>query len=180
MLDMKKSCLVVVDVQGKLAELMDDKERLFHNIEILIKGAKILDIPILWCQQNPKALGPTIPRLAELLTDDEPVNKFSFSCCGDEKFNEKLKALGRVKQVILCGIETHVCIYQSAMDLLDKDYDVHVIADAVSSRTPANKQIALKRMETEGANLSSTEMALFELLGTAKHEKFKDLARLIN
>jgi len=178
MLDTTKCCLVVVDVQGKLAELMDNKESVFANIEILIRTAKALDFGIIWCQQYPRALGPTIPQIAQLLTDSQPIDKFSFSCCGHDEFNNKLKEL-RPKQVILCGIEAHVCIHQTAADLLDKDYEVHVIADAISSRTPANKEIALRRMEADGALLSSTEMALFELLRTAKHEKFKELMKLI-
>ena len=178
MLEIEKSCLVVVDVQGKLANLMYNKEPLFANVEILIKMAKALEIPILWCQQNPKGLGATIPQLAELLSDNEPVDKFSFSCCGDENFVEQLKNTSR-KQIILCGIETHVCVYQTAMDLLDKDYEVNLVADAVSSRTAENKQIALERLSTEGAYLSSTEMTIFELLKTAKHPKFRELAKLI-
>ena len=178
MLDSKKCCLVIVDVQGKLAELMDNKKAVFANIEILIRTAKALEFGIIWCQQHPRALGPTIPQIAELLTDNQPIDKFSFSCCGHDGFNDKLKEL-RPKQAILCGIEAHVCIYQTAADLLDKDYEVHVIADAVSSRTPANKEIALRRMEADGALISSTEMAMFELLRTAKHEKFKELVKLI-
>ena len=178
MLDTKKCCLVIVDVQGKLAELMANKETVFANIEILIKIAKALEFGIIWCEQHRRALGPTIPQIADLLTDKEPIDKFSFSCCGQDEFNNKLKEL-RPKQIILCGIEAHVCIHQTAADLLDKDYQVHVIADATSSRTPANKEIALRRMEAEGVILSSTEMALFELLRTAKHEKFKELTKLI-
>ena len=178
MIDAKKCCLVVVDVQGKLAQLMVDKESLFANIGVLIKAAKALEMPILWCQQNPVALGPTVECLRELLDGVEPVDKFSFSCCGDEAFGGKLTAL-KVRDIILCGIESHICVYQTAMDLLDGDYDVHLIADAVSSRTAANKAIAIKRLTAEGANISCTEMVLFELLGTAKHPKFKELARLI-
>jgi nicotinamidase-related amidase len=178
MLDTSKCCLVVVDVQGKLAELMDNKDSVFANIEILIKTAKVLEFGIIWCEQHRRALGPTIPQIAELLTDNQPIDKFSFSCCGQDEFNNKLKEL-RPRQVILCGIEAHVCIYQTAADLLDKDYEVHVIADAISSRTQTNKEIALRRMEADGALISSTEMALFELLRTAKHEKFKELAKLI-
>ncbi len=178
MLEIEKSCLVVVDVQSKLANLMDNKEPLFANVEILIKAAKALEIPILWCQQNPKGLGGTLPQIAELLADSEPIDKFSFSCGGDENFIERLKNSGR-KQIILCGIETHVCIYQTAMDLLDKDYEVNLVADAVSSRSAENKQIALKRLSAEGVYLSSTEMTVFELLKTAKHPKFKELAKLI-
>ena len=178
MIDAKKCCLVVVDVQGKLAQLMVDKESLFANIGVLIKAANALEMPILWCQQNPAALGPTVECLRELLDGVEPVDKFSFSCCGDDSFIDKLVGLN-VRDVIVCGIESHICVYQTVMDLLDGDYDVHLIADAVSSRTAANKAIAIKRLTAEGANLSCTEMVLFELLGTAKHPKFRELARLI-
>lgn len=178
MLETEKCCLVIIDVQGKLAQLMHDKETIFRNIEILIKIARALDIPILWCEQNPKALGATIPQLAELLCDIEPIDKFSFSCCGDSKFVEKLKAAGR-NQIVLCGIETHVCVCQTAIDLINDSYEVYVVADAVSSRTAENKAIALERMRGESAVIVSTEMVLFELLKTAEHEKFRELAKLI-
>ncbi len=178
MLDIQKCCLVVVDVQGKLAQLMYDKQALFKNIQILIKAAKILNIPILWCQQSPESLGPTVPEIAQLLTDNEPLNKAAFSCCGAEPFNTKLNELAR-QQVLLCGIEAHVCIYQTAVDLLRKGYYVDVIADAVSSRTLENKQIGLERMAAYRINISCTEMALFELLRTAEHPKFKQIAALI-
>jgi nicotinamidase-related amidase len=201
MLEIRDCCLIVVDVQGKLAQLMAGKESLFKNIQILIQAAQILEIPILWCQQVPEALGPTVPEIAELLTGTrvegvppsnrgqdardtrvwrpvEPINKASFSCCGQEQFNAELNALGK-EQVILCGIETHVCIYQTAMDLMEGGLDVTIIADAVSSRTEQNRHIALTRLAAEGAHISSTEMTLFELLKTAKHPQFKDIARLV-
>ena len=178
MLDIKECSLVVVDVQGKLAQLMYDKDVLFKNIKILIKAAKILNIPIIWCQQCPEALGPTVPEISELLADLKPINKVAFSCCGDEQFSIRLNELSR-KQVLLCGIETHVCIYQTAADLLGKGFAVNVIADAVSSRTMENREIALNRMAVQGANISSTEMALFELLKTAEHPQFKQIAKLI-
>jgi len=178
MLDEKNCCLVVVDVQGKLAQLMHDKDGLFKNIRILIQSAKILNIPILWCQQVPSALGPTVPEIAELLIGSQPINKSSFSCSGCEEFNDKLDQLGR-KQVMLSGIETHVCVYQTSIDLLAKDYEVYVIADAVSSRTLDNKQIGLNRMAAVGVRISSTEMALFELLKSAEHPCFKQIAKLV-
>jgi len=178
MLETENCCLVVVDVQGKLAQLMHERQPLFNNIQILIKSAKILSIPILWAQQCPEALGPTVPGIAELLADNEPVNKSAFSCCGQESFNAKLKELRR-NQVLLCGIETHVCIYQTAVDMLRKGFDVNVIADAVSSRTAGNKQIAITRLAAEGAKIASVEMALFELLKTAEHSKFRQVAKLI-
>ena len=178
MLDIQNCCLVVVDVQGKLAQLMHGRQDLFKNIQILIKAATILNIPILWCQQCPEALGPTVPEIAQLLGDNEPINKAAFSCCGAEQFNAKLKELAR-QQVLLCGIETHVCICQTAIDLLRKGFNVNVIADAVSSRSLDNKQIAISRMATKGADVSCTETALFELLRTAEHRKFKQVAKLI-
>ena len=176
--EIQNCSLVVVDVQGKLAQLMHDKEDLFKNIQILIKAAKILHIPIIWCQQCPNALGPTVPSIAKLLADIEPIDKASFSCCGHEHFNNKLNALNR-QQVLLCGIETHVCIYQTAVDLLQKGYEVYVIADAVSSRRLENKQIAINKMASEGINIGSTEMVIFELLRTAEHPQFKQVAKLV-
>ena len=178
MLDITNCCLVVVDVQGKLAQLMHNKDVLFKNIQIFIQAAHILDIPILWCQQCPDALGPTVPEIALLLTANEPINKAAFSCCGAEPFNSKLNDLAR-NQVLLCGIETHVCIYQTTVDLLRKGFEVNVVADAVSSRALENKQLALKRMAAENAKLYCTEMALFELLRTAEHPRFREIARLI-
>jgi len=178
MLDIQQCCLTVVDVQGKLAQLMHGRDALFKNIQILVQAAKILEIPILWCQQCPDALGPTVPEIAQILDDIEPVNKSAFSCCVSRQFNAGLKELGR-NQILLCGIETHVCIYHTAVDLLRQDFNVNVIADAVSSRALENKQIALNRLAAEGAKISCTEMALFELLKTAEHPKFRQIAKLI-
>src|SRR4030042_3212884 len=130
MLEEKNCCLVIIDVQGKLAQLMYNNEALFKNIQILIKALQILSIPILWCQQIPKALGATVPQIANLLTNNEPINKSCFSCCGSKEFKEKIASLGR-NQVLLCGIEAHVCVYQTAVDLLAEGKEVHIIADAV-------------------------------------------------
>ncbi len=177
MLNIDTCSLVVVDVQGKLAQLMAGRERLFKNLTILIRAANILDIPILCCRQYPKALGGYIDEIAPLLADIEPVDKMLFSCC-TETFNQKLAELNR-KQILLCGIETHVCVYQTAMDLLAKYHEVYIVADAVSSRTEENKQIALQRLAAESAKLCSVEMALFELLKTAEHPQFKEIAKLI-
>ncbi len=178
MLEIPNACLVVIDVQGKLAQLMFDKESLFKNVRILIQAAQILDIPILWCQQVPESLGPTVPEIAELLAGEEPIDKACFSCCGEERFTAELNALGR-EQVLLCGIEAHVCVYQTAMDLMEGGLDITIVADAVSSRTEQNRETALDRLSAEGANISSTEMVLFELIKTAKHPQFRDIARLV-
>ncbi len=172
MLDIQNCCLVVVDIQGKLAQSMLGKEALFKNIEILIKSANILNIPIIWCQQCPESLGATVPQIAQLLTENEPINKASFSCCVNEEFNSKLSSLAR-QQILLCGIEAHVCIYQTTVDLLGKGYTVDVISDAISSRTLDNKETVISRMAAKGANISGTEMVLFELLKTAENPQFK-------
>lgn len=177
MLEIQKCCLVVVDVQGKLAQLMYGRQVLFRNIQILISASKLLSIPIIWCQQCPQALGQTVPEVLQLLADIEPINKASFSCCGEKQFNKKLDTLNR-QQVLLCGIEAHVCIYQTAVDLLQKGYEVNVIADAISSRAPENKQIAIETMRAHGVNISCAEMALFELLRTAKHPQFRQITKL--
>ena len=178
MLDIQNCSLIVVDVQGKLAQLMHEKDRLFENIQILIKGCKVLNVPILWTQQVPRALGQTITQVAELLSGIEPIDKSSFSCCGEEKFLDALEKLNR-KQILLCGIETHICIYQTALDLLQRDYYVEIVTDAVSSRNLKNKEIALKKMQSLSAGLTSTEMALFELAKTAEHPQFKQIAKLV-
>lgn len=178
MLETKKCALVLIDLQGKLAQLMYKKEILFANIKILIQSAKLLDIPIIYCQQCPDSLGPTIEPVAELLTDITPVNKESFSCCLNDEFNHKLNSLNK-EQIIICGIETHVCVYQTAADLLSQNKAVTIVCDATSSRTEQNKQLAIDTMRQMNIKISSTEMLLFELLKSASHPQFRTIAKLI-
>ncbi|MBM4103298.1 MAG: hydrolase [Planctomycetes bacterium] len=178
MLDAKKCCLVLIDVQEKLLRVMQNPDGLVKHCGILIQIAKALNIPILWCQQYPKALGLTAGPLTELLNGLSPMDKLSFSCGGAPGFAERLEALN-TEAAVLCGIESHVCVFQTAMDILHQGLKVHVIADAVGSRTEENRQIGLSRMAAAGAVISSTEMFLFELLRTAEHPKFKELAALI-
>jgi len=174
-----KSCLVVIDVQGKLARLMHNKDKLFENIQILIKAFGILDIPVLWCQQCPDSIGYTVQPIAELLEKKtKPVNKATFSCCKGGEFVRKLEETS-CNQVLLCGIETHICIYQTAVELKEKGKNVTVIADAVSSRDVENKNIGIERLKQEDVKISSTEMAIFEIVGTAEHPDFNRLAKLI-
>ncbi len=177
MLEIDNTVLVVIDVQGKLAQLMHEKADLFGNIRKLIQAAGVLEIPIIWTEQYPAGLGPTIPEIAELLTG-EPIAKISFSCCGERRFVEAMGELGR-NQVLLCGIETHVCVYQTAVDLLGTAYEVEVVADAVSSRTPDNKDIGLAKIKDAGADITSVETAIFELLKAAEGEKFKAILRIV-
>ena len=178
MLTLENTVLVIVDVQGKLVHLMDKKEVLFENLQKTIKGAQILGIPVLWTEQNPKGLGPTITEVARLLSNIEPISKLSFSCCGSGHFVQVLKASNR-KQVMIAGIEAHVCVYQTAVDLIDLGYEVQIVADAVSSRTVENRQIGLEKSRDAGATLTSTEIALFELLRVAEGAKFKDILKIV-
>jgi len=178
MLETEDCVLVVVDVQGKLAELMYAKDLLFRNIQILVESSKILNIPIVWTQQCPESLGETALPIAQLLENNKPINKSAFSCCGEEKFLKRLESLKR-SQILLCGIEAHVCIYQTAVDLLNYNYFTAVAADAVSSRAPQNRQAAIDKMAKAGIDITTTEMAIFELLKTAQNPHFKDIAKLV-
>lgn len=178
MLQPDSAALVLIDIQGKLATLMHRREELYRNLQILIEGIQILEIPIFWVEQYPEGLGPTIPEVADLLPDQQPMPKLCFSACGLAEFMEQLRAGGQ-KQLLLAGIETHICVYQTARDLLSQGYHVEVVADAVSSRTPENRQVGLDRMTRAGAWITSVETALFELLRQAGTQPFKKIARLV-
>jgi nicotinamidase-related amidase len=178
MLRIENSVLAVIDVQGKLAQLMYEKESLIANLTRLIKAANLLEIPILWNEQNPAGLGGTVPELAEHLTGIEPMTKMSFGCCGNPTFSESLASSGR-RQLLVCGIEAHICVFQTTAELLAQGYEVHLVSDAVSSRTLANKQVGIDRMRSLGAVITSTEMSLFELLRTAEHSRFREISRLV-
>jgi nicotinamidase-related amidase len=178
MLTPDKTGLVVIDVQGKLAQVMHNREFLVENLKKLIKGVRVLNIPILWLEQNPAGLGPTLPEIAELMPDITPIGKMSFSACGNPAFMEALEAADRT-QLLLVGIEAHICVYQTAIDLLKRSYEVQVVADAVSSRTAENREIALMKMRDSGVGLTSVEMALFELLGVAEGRQFKEIAKIV-
>ena len=170
--------LVIIDIQEKLFRVIHEKENLSANTVKLVKGIKSLDIPVILTEQNPAGLGLTLPEISSLLPNVDPIVKFDFSCCKENAFLRKLEELKR-NQILLCGIETHICVYQTAIDLADMGYEVQVTADCVSSRTTANRDTALIRMELEGIMPTSTEMILFELLGTAKHDKFKEISALV-
>ncbi|MEN8126862.1 MAG: hydrolase [Planctomycetota bacterium] len=178
MLTAENTCLVIVDIQEKLLGVMANPEQVVKNTAVLIQIAKALDIPIFWCQQVPKALGPTVEELTSLLDGVEPIDKSTFSCCREEAFMKKIDGL-EPQTAILCGIESHVCVFQTAMDLIQHGLYVQVVSDATSSRTEENKAIGINRMAKEGAVITSTEMLLFELLRDAKHPKFRELAKLI-
>jgi nicotinamidase-related amidase len=144
----------------------------------MVKGARIFGLPILWAEQNPDGLGPTIREIADLLPDEKPVSKFSFSCCGNEAFMKKLKAVN-CKNMLVAGIEAHVCVYQTVADLVNLNFDVQVVADAVASRTPENRLIGLEKSKAAGAGWTSAETALFELLKDAGNDHFKEIIEVV-
>jgi len=165
-------------MQGKLAQSMYRRELLFENVRRIIKGAQVLDIPILLTEQNPKGLGPTIPEVTELLPNVQRIPKLSFSCCGDEVFSKELSSLQRC-QVLLAGIEAHVCLYQTTVDLIASGYEVHAVADAISSRTAENRVVGLQKMKDAGASITSVETALFELLRAAEGPRFRQIIDIV-
>ncbi len=179
MLAVKNSALVVIDMQEKLSRAMHDRENLLTSASKIVHGAKILGIPVIWTEQNPGGLGATLPEIRNYIpADSEPVIKLSFSCCAEPVFMETLKATGR-KQILVMGIESHVCVCQTILDLLDMGYETHIVCDAVASRTPENKAIGVERSKQAGAIITSVEMALFELLGEAKGENFKQILKIV-
>jgi len=175
MLKLSDSVLVVVDVQTRLATMMHGHDVLYHNIERLIKASQALKVPILWTEQAPDKIGPTVPIIHDSLYPlIKPIAKRSFSCWGCDEFVRQL-ALTNRRQVILAGIETHVCIYQTASELKQHGYDVHIAADAVSSRSLTNTDLTLARMRHEGMTVTMGESVICELLRTADHPQFKDV-----
>ncbi|MBD3288217.1 isochorismatase family protein [candidate division KSB1 bacterium] len=178
MLDKNNVVLIIVDVQGKLSQIMYKKEDLFENLRKIIQGAKVLEIPVIWNEQLPEKLGETAPELKALLTDNEPIRKECFSCWNEPNFVDRLNNVNR-KQVLLVGIETHVCVYQTAADLLEQGYEVHVVSDAVSSRKKSDKKVGLEKMKDLGAQMTSVETALFEMLHVARGPQFKEIIRIV-
>ncbi|MGI2257960.1 hydrolase [Shewanella sp. GXUN23E] len=171
--------LVIVDVQGKLAQVVSETESLHQQLNILIQGAQLFDIPILWLEQLPDKLGHTSASLGELLSlSTQPIAKAHFSGWQAEEFRRQLIQSGR-NQVILAGIETHICVYQTCRDLLEQGYQVSLMCDAVSSRTQANKQLGIEMMRDFGARLHNVESLLFELQHEAQGDRFKALLKLI-
>ena len=177
-LSIQDSVLVVVDMQGKLIPKIFDQHTVISNIVTLIKSAEILNIPIIVTEQYPKGLGSTIPEIKDLIVPWQPIEKICFSCFGNNDFSKKLKELKK-DNLILCGIESHVCITQTALDGLKSGYSVFFVKDAISSRTKNNKETGFERMAQAGAIPVSTEMVVFELLREAGTDKFKQIISLI-
>lgn len=172
----EQCALAVVDIQEKLLPPIFEKERLVRNAQLLIRLAAILKIPTLVTTQYCKGLGNVVPEIATLLPDAKPMDKVEFSCFGNQQFGAALKGLpGRRNTLLLCGMETHICVMQTALGALQEGYLVHVASDAVSSRAEWNWKIGLLRMRDAGAVISSTEMMMYELLRSSGAPAFKEL-----
>ncbi|HVR43399.1 MAG TPA: hydrolase [Thermoanaerobaculia bacterium] len=177
----ENAILAIIDVQERLAAVIEGIELVQSNLERLIRGCHIIGAPALVTEQYPRGLGETVASLRKAIAETSrstPIRKMCFSSQGCAEFADALRASGR-RQVLLAGIEAHVCVWQTAVDLLDAGYEVHVVADAVSSRSARNRDIALRRLEQEGAKLTSTEMALFEMTVEAGTEEFRAISRLV-
>ena len=179
MLKAEDCILVLVDMQGKIAQLVNDSEALHQRMSVLIQGLQLFDIPTLWLEQLPDKLGPTTLELAELLKlKSSPIAKEHFSAWPTAEFQQQLIQSNR-KQIILAGIETHICIYQTCRDLLEQGYPVHLVCDAVSSRSPENRQLGIEMMKNHGARLTNIESLLYELQNHAKGDRFRSLIKLV-
>ncbi len=178
-LDLRSAALVVIDMQNDFGASISDFVEVAARVALVAHAARLLAVPVVVTEQYPKGLGHTAAEIRAVLPEDfEAVEKTAFSSCGAQSFVARLEASG-ARQVILCGIEAHVCVNQTAHDLLARGYQVHLLAECVSSRTAENRQAGLDKMRRSGALPSSIELALFELLRDARHEQFKAIQKLI-
>jgi nicotinamidase-related amidase len=177
-LDRERSALLVVDIQERLWAVMRQHQRLAERIVVAIRGCRLMKLPLFLTEQYPKGLGPTIASVREAIGDIEPLVKMTFSCCGLTELPQMLREKG-IEQVILAGIEAHVCVLQTALDLVADGFQVHLLTDAISSRYPNDEQTTLGRLSAHGVVLSTVETALFELLTTARAPEFKEVSQLI-
>lgn len=178
-LEAEKSALVVVDIQEKLLPPIFEKERLVRNSQLLLRLARIIDLPVLATTQYAKGLGPTVPEIASLLRG-EVADKTAFSCFGSDQFCTAVNKLpGDRNTLIVCGMETHICVLQTVLGALNQGFLVHVASDAVSSRTEWNWNIGLRRMEAAGALISSTETIIYELLRGSGTPAFKEMLQYL-
>jgi len=174
----ENTALLVIDIQERLFPLIWEHEKLTRNVPILIEGMKVLGIPVFVTEQYVKGLGQTIPEIAACLTGIERIEKMSFSCCDESRFMMDLASSGK-ENIIIAGIESHVCVLQTVLDLVKNAYHPIVVEDCISSRKPNDKLIAIVRMRSEGAIITTYEAILFELLRYSGGETFKAISKLV-
>jgi nicotinamidase-related amidase len=180
-LDKSQALLAVIDVQEKLMAVIHDAAGVDANVDRLIRGCHTLGLPILVTEQYPKGIGPTTNLVREAMGAaglGQAIQKMSFSSFGAAEFSSAIRASGR-RQIILCGVEAHVCVFQTCRDLLGEGLDVFLAADATSSRTERNRDFAIERMISDGARLTTTEMALFEMTEVSGTDEFRAISKLV-
>ncbi len=179
-LEAEQCALIVIDIQEKLLPPIFEKEQLIRNAQLLIHLARILNLPTLVNTQYTKGLGTIVPEIASVLPHQDYMDKVQFNCFGGDQFCAAMKKLPSTRNtLLLCGMETHICVMQTALSALNKGYLVHVAADAVSSRTEMNWKIGLDRIKSAGAVISSTEMIIYELLRASGTPEFKEMLRYL-
>jgi nicotinamidase-related amidase len=178
LLDRHRSALLVVDMQARLVPAIHEAEAVTARVRLLLDAARQLGVPVLASEQYPKGLGPTIEPVAALLPEGAALPKTTFSCARDPRLMQAIKGLDR-EQLVVCGVEAHVCVLQSAIELQEQGFAVHVAADAVGSRQPLRRDLGLARMRHAGCVIVDTEMAVFEWLREAGSDEFRALSRLV-
>lgn len=178
MLLREKTGLVVVDIQGKLARIVHDSQSMIGQSAKLVQGAKALGLPVLWLEQNPEKLGATLPELQSMLEPLRPIPKYSFNGCGEPDFVAAVRNAA-VDTWLLCGIEAHICVYQTALGLKNLGCKVEVVADCVSSRARANKELALSKLAAKGVGITCLEMCLYELIADCRAPEFRTILGLV-
>jgi len=177
-IDAERACLIVIDVQEKLCPVMPDPRLVLHNCSRLIRGAGIVDVPVLVTEQYPQGIGATMVDLRDLVPEDAIIQKMTFGAPRTPEFMHRVETVGR-PLIVLCGIEAHVCVQQTALMLKERGYDVAVVADACASRTVENRDAAYQRMARHGVDIVTTEMVLFEWVGDSAAPVFKPMLNLI-
>jgi nicotinamidase-related amidase len=175
----ERTALVVVDLQERLLAAIADRERILRNSVLLLRLADVLALPVVLTTQYSRGLGPTVPEVLEAAPGVTPLDKLSFGCFGSPEFLDRLADLGGRDQLVVAGIESHICVAQTVLGALERSYVVHVVRDAVGSRTAENREVGVTRMERAGALVSSTEMAIYELLGRSDAAAFKKMLPLL-
>lgn len=178
----RNTALLVIDLQEKFVPAIPGFDNIVRNAAALVKAFQLFDLPVLVTEQYPKGLGKTVAEISKCFPILEVCEKITFSCAQSEEFVRKLEAVNinhEIKNIVVCGIETHVCVHQTVLDLLHQEYRVWIVQDAMGSRDSENKKLALTRMTGEGAVQTSTEMLLFEMAFQAGTDKFKQIQSLI-
>jgi len=177
-LDRKKTCLVVVDVQERFRNVIFEFDRMVENVRKLVESFRILGVPIIVTEQNPEKLGRTVPEVSKVLGDFKPIEKLHFSCFGNKDFVGEVKRL-RIEDLVLCGLEAHICVLKTALDGLKRGYNVHVVYDAVSSRKQMDWGISMCRMGHKGIFLTTAESVIFQLIEKAGTDEFRKISSIV-